>query len=191
PFLNHYDAGSFARRGRRQITVRSPTVARELNHLSCHMTSRWMLCVNRAEFSRPGLAVSTRPTHSFDSSGLLSTGLSEKHEWRSLLFCRLDLKDPPLPRLCKKFVVRPSGGSLYLGFRLITNFRLKAELRTSCFYTVSALVGFGRRIAAPVCRLSMNDPPTALVGFGTGAREFLCRMSMNDPPTALVGFGTC
>src|SRR3989442_813563 len=46
----------------------------------------------------------------------------------------------PTQRLCGKFVVRPSGGSLYLGFRLITNFRLKAELRTSCFHTVSQLV---------------------------------------------------
>src|SRR5437773_3164498 len=43
----------------------------------------------------------------------------------------------PTAILCEKFVVRPSGGSLYLGFRLITNFRLKAELRTSCFYTQS------------------------------------------------------
>src|SRR2546427_13057311 len=55
-------------------------------------------------------------------------------------FCRLSMNDPPTSRLCEKFVVRPSGGSLYLGFRLITNFRLKAELRTSCFYTVSQLV---------------------------------------------------
>src|SRR5207247_7904345 len=51
------------------------------------------------------------------------------------------LRIPPTQRLCEKFVVRPSGGSLYLGFRLITNFRLKAELRTSCFHTVSQLVG--------------------------------------------------
>src|SRR2546427_3980422 len=55
-------------------------------------------------------------------------------------FCRLSMNDPPTSRLCEKFVVRPSGGSLYLGFRLITNFRLKAELRTSCFYAVSQWV---------------------------------------------------
>src|SRR5207247_1498663 len=59
------------------------------------------------------------------------------------------LRIPPTQRLCEKFVVRPSGGSLYLGFRLITNFRLKAELRTSCFHTVSALVGFGRENVQP------------------------------------------
>ena len=48
---------------------------------------------------------------------------------------------PPLPvsrenlrrrseSLREGFVVRPSGGSLYLGILLITNLRLKAELRT-------------------------------------------------------------
>jgi hypothetical protein len=31
-------------------------------------------------------------------------------------------------RLFNKFVVRASGGSLYLGFRLITNFRLKESV---------------------------------------------------------------
>ncbi|HXU35389.1 MAG TPA: hypothetical protein VN937_03430, partial [Blastocatellia bacterium] len=46
-------------------------------------------------------------------------------------------------RLCEKFVVRPSGGSLYLYLRRITNFRLKAGLRTLHFHTVSQLVGFG------------------------------------------------
>src|SRR5207247_8727376 len=54
--------------------------------------------------------------------------------------CRMVVPKSHQRRGCKKFVVRPSGGSLYLGFRLITNFRLKAELRTSCFYTVSKLV---------------------------------------------------
>src|SRR5437867_5349229 len=49
---------------------------------------------------------------------------------------------PPIfPTNSVEFVVRPSGGSLYLGFRLITNFRLKAELRTSCFHTVSEVGG--------------------------------------------------
>src|SRR2546423_1478917 len=67
---------------------------------------------------------------------------------------RLSMNNPATARLCKKFVVRPSGGSLYLGFRLITNFRLKAELRTSFFYTVSALVEFGRGQRVQLCRLA-------------------------------------
>jgi hypothetical protein len=33
----------------------------------------------------------------------------------------------------------------------------------------------------------MNDPPTALVGFGRALRRPVCRLSMNEPPTALVG----
>jgi hypothetical protein len=47
---------------------------------------------------------------------------------------------PPTQRLCEKFVVRPSGGSLYLYLRRITNFRLKAGLQTLHFHTVSQLV---------------------------------------------------
>src|SRR5207247_11348301 len=90
---------------------------------------------------------------------------------------RADSRIPPTKRLCEKFVVRPSGGSLYLGFRLITNFRLKAELRTYCFHTVLKLVDCSY--------LAYNK---ARLGFyyGEGGR-FPCRLGMNDPPTTLVG----
>src|SRR5437667_1083214 len=90
-------------------------------------------------------------------------------------------------RGCKKFVVRPSGGSLYLGFRLITNFRLKAELRTSCFYTVSQLVDR----SYPAYRRSgarhSESLQIALMGLQKlRSSLLLCRQSMNDPPTSLV-----
>ena len=54
---------------------------------------------------------------------------------------------PPTQRLCENpmFVVRPSGGSLYLYLRRITNFRLKAGLRT--FHTVSQLVELDRNMS--------------------------------------------
>jgi hypothetical protein len=49
----------------------------------------------------------------------------------------------------KSLIVRPSGGSLY--FRLIKNFRLKAELRTSSFATVS------------LCRWELSETVTTLL----------------------------
>src|SRR5437867_2165333 len=91
-----------------------------------------------------------------------STRLSDK-----LKVCRSSLTfflvNPPTARLCKKFVVRPSGGSLYLGFRLITNFRLKAELRTSCFHTVSQLVDCSYSAYTNVRCAGRRIPPTQSV----------------------------
>ena len=54
---------------------------------------------------------------------------------------RRNLKSHQLKRLCEKFVVRPLGGSLYLIICPNTNFRLKAELRTVSFHTVSEVGG--------------------------------------------------
>src|SRR2546428_809320 len=116
------------------------------------------------------------------------------------------MNDPPTQRLCKKFVVRPSGGSLYLGFRLITNFRLKAELRTSCFYTVSQLVDRSYSTykkdghtqspqshqrswwivhTQPTKRTDTHPVPES---HQLRWWDYCKKMSKLQPPTALVGF---
>ena len=45
-------------------------------------------------------------------------------------------------------------------------------------------------VAAALCRLSMNNPPTAVGGIWGQRTGSLRRLSMNNPPTSLVGFGT-
>src|SRR5437773_6282381 len=64
----------------------------------------------------------------------------------------------------QRFVVRPSGGSLYFHFDAITNFRLKAELRTKHMLAVSSRYR--------LVQTSMVTPWPPLIG----AEEFRFRL---------------
>src|SRR6185369_2185797 len=87
--------------------------------------------------SRTSHRAAPNPTNAVGGLFILSL---QKH------YVSAPLPIPPTQRLCEKFVVRPSGGSLYLYLRRITNFRLKAGLRTLHFHTVSQLVGLSAAV---------------------------------------------
>ena len=69
-----------------------------------------------------------------------------------------NISDPPLTRLCEKFVVRPSGGSLYPALR--PNYELPPEGRTTNmrFHTVSDEVGIRQTEELVGYRLALLAP---------------------------------